>query len=112
VIQKHRLPASARHLVPIVFVLGVIAGPFVGLLHTAFMATYLGVLATYALLVLTFSVHEARKNGWDIMPLLPAVFATYHISYGVGFLMGIISFVFLRRPGLSETSTAFTTLSR
>jgi hypothetical protein len=31
----------------------------------------------------------AKRNGWRFLPILPIVFATYHLSYGVGFLLGI-----------------------
>ena len=31
----------------------------------------------------------AHGNGWRFLPILPIVFATYHLSYGTGFLFGL-----------------------
>jgi hypothetical protein len=31
----------------------------------------------------------ARRSGWLFLPVLPVVFATYHLSYGLGFLLAL-----------------------
>jgi len=97
VIQKHKLPASVRHLVPGSFVL------LLGILSLASLSWHpaawglLGLVTTYALFNLTASILTAYTNGLVFFPVLPLVFATYHFAYGYGFLCGIWDFVILRR---------------
>jgi glycosyltransferase involved in cell wall biosynthesis len=97
VIQKHRLPASPRHLVPGIFVLGLALGWLVGFLHPIMWLLYGGAVALYLLLSLVFSVATAARAGWSLLPVLPVIFLTYHLSYGSGFLLGVWDFVLLRK---------------
>lgn len=108
VIQKHGRPASARHLVPVIFVLGAAAGWLGGLIHPALGLVYASALGLYAILSLIFSARAAATAGWDLFPLLPAVFFAYHVSYGTGFALGLVDFCALRRGG----RTSMATLSR
>jgi hypothetical protein len=39
------------------------------------------------------STVSASRYGWDLLPILPVVFLTYHTSYGLGFTHGFIDFV-------------------
>jgi hypothetical protein len=97
VIQKHRLPASVRHVVPAAFVLTLLlliaAAPF---WPWAFSLLLL-LSALYFICSLAASVVSARHSGWSLLPILPAVFACYHFGYGYGFLRGLGDFVILRR---------------
>ena len=97
VIQKHRLPASVRHLVP---------GAFVGALITLLLASFrwplaawgwIGLTMTYLTCNITASVFTARRYGLNLLPILPLVFACCHLAYGYGFLRGVLDFVVLRR---------------
>lgn len=99
VIQKHGRPASPRHLVPVLFVLGVAFGWLAGFLHPWLWLAYAGALGFYLVLNVAFSAAAAARSGWDLFPLLPAVFLTYHLSYGAGFALGIVDFLVLRRGG-------------
>ncbi|HZR15745.1 MAG TPA: glycosyltransferase family 2 protein [Verrucomicrobiae bacterium] len=122
VIQKHRLPASWRHLIPGTFVLGVL------LLALALVLGLLGMLAgawragvpaalglclatclgSYGVLSLSASVLTAKANDWSILPVLPLVFLCYHWGYGYGFLRGAWDFLIRKRtPG-----TQFSQLTR
>jgi succinoglycan biosynthesis protein ExoA len=98
VIRKHRLPGSWRQVVPIGFILANI------LLLTVMVATWaagtakwftvssvlwLTMIAAYVLVTLAASFVTASRNRWATLPYLPAVFATYHLSYGLGFLIGL-----------------------
>ncbi len=47
---------------------------------------------TYLAADLASSARLARRHGWHWLPLLPAVFATLHLSYGLGFLAGLVRF--------------------
>ena len=102
VIQKHKLPASWRHLVPGGFVFTLIllclltlfglvlslldATTDHGLLTTDLLrlpgGLLVGLLALYGLSAVCASVLTAAKSEWKLLPILPAVFACYHFGYG------------------------------
>ncbi len=107
VIQKHKLPASVRHLVPGCFVLSSVALAPASLLWPPAAWAWLGLVGTYTLCNLTASLLTAATHGWTIFSLLPFVFTTYHLGYGYGFLRGIWDFVILRR-GPARTYTQLT----
>jgi succinoglycan biosynthesis protein ExoA len=88
-ILKHRGPASARHLVPAVFVLSVVALPALALWWGPVLWLWTGLLAVYALGVLTATLASAARAGWDLLPRLPATFCVVHAAYGLGFLAGM-----------------------
>jgi succinoglycan biosynthesis protein ExoA len=121
VIQKHKLPASWRHLVPGMFVLTVallFAGSVLCSLLSAttrlpaaiprvlWMTLFL-VLGAYLLAVLIASILTAAKTKWKLFAILPPVFGCYHFGYGLGFLRGISDFVVLRR-GASKSLSQLT----
>lgn len=108
VIQKHKLPASLRHLIPGCFVLSVICLPLIALGWFPAIWAWGGVVGLYGLLNLLASISTARQKGWGLIWVLPIVFACYHFAYGVGFLRGIWDFVVIRK-GPQEF---FTKLSR
>jgi succinoglycan biosynthesis protein ExoA len=97
VIQKHKIPAAVRHIIPGGFVLSLfmlsLAAPW---WHWAAWG-WLGLVGTYILLNLVASFLTAAQQGWELLPLLPLVFGCYHFAYGCGFLRGIWDFVLLRR---------------
>jgi succinoglycan biosynthesis protein ExoA len=102
VIRKHRIPGSWRHLVPVAFVAahlilpaGMAAAAMLGApdWFRFFALTWLALLVLYGGANLMASVNASRTHGWSTIVLLPAVFAVYHLAYGLGFLAGL-----LRRP--------------
>lgn len=108
VIQKHGWPASPRHLVPVLFVLGVSFGWLAGFANPSFWLIYAVSLAAYITLNAAFSAHAAARAGWDLLPILPLVFFTYHIGYGAGFALGMLDFLAIHRAPRS----AMTSLTR
>ncbi len=99
VIQKHRLPASIRHLIPAAFVLANVglalaaAAAAIGrwpTLLSVSLAAWTTMLLAYLALSLYSAVIAARRHRWGVLPVLPLVFAVYHVSYGLGFLTGVI----------------------
>ena len=104
VIQKHKLPASARHLVPAGFVFSLILLPLASLWSP--LARWSGsvLMGVYLTCNIAASVVAAQREGWKLFPLLPVVFACYHFAYGCGFLRGLCDFIiFRRRPGIAYT---------
>lgn len=99
VIRKYGRPARLRNLVPsaclllgIVLLLGAAGARLQGLqsLENGFLAVWLALAGAYLLLSLVSAFSIARREGWIFLPLLPVVFATYQLSYALGFLFGIV----------------------
>jgi len=98
VIQKHKIPASIRHIVP---------GAFVGLLVilavlSPFSQLSLKILAGlflfYGVINLGASLLSCKKpSKWKYIPVMPIIFSTCHFGYGYGFLRGILDFVVLKK---------------
>jgi succinoglycan biosynthesis protein ExoA len=97
VIQKHRMPASARHLVPGSFVLSLMVLPLISLWWPLAAWAWLGLIGVYSVSNSAVSMLIAARQQWNLLPLLPLVFACYHFSYGYGFLRGVWDFVLLQR---------------
>ncbi len=108
VIQKHKIPASWRHLVPGIFVLVFsmlsIAAPW----SSGATWMWLILAGTYATCNVAASILATAHLGLALLPVLPLVFACYHFAYGYGFLRGVLDFMILCRT----PSLRFTRLSR
>ena len=93
VMQKHPRQMSLRQFVPFTFVsalwgsllMALIGGKMGRLLLTM-------VVGSYVLANTLASLWTARRYGQAYLPYLPVIFATLHLSYGLGFLHGLIQF--------------------
>jgi succinoglycan biosynthesis protein ExoA len=105
VIQKHRVPASWRHLAPAGFWLTTIAlacaSPFSALARLGFVF----LLGAYVLSTMSASLITALSTDWRLLPILPLVFASLHVGYAYGFLRGLWDFVIRRRSPVRHMST-------
>jgi len=97
VIQKHKIPASVRHVVPGSFLLALIVLPLTSLGWPLAIWLWIGLVGTYALCNAVVSLLTAARQEWKLLPLLPLVFACYHFAYGCGFLRGVWDFIIVRR---------------
>jgi succinoglycan biosynthesis protein ExoA len=101
VLQKHPRQMRLRQFVPPFF-----AFCLVSLLVTStwshyskiFLILYLGV---YLAANTAASLWVSSKSNWRNLPVLPLVFAILHLSYGLGFLTGLVRFA--RRWGDRST---------
>lgn len=94
VIQKHSLPASARHLVP---------GAFVSILFLLSVLSIFFNIAAQALGFFVFLYFLAsivaaidscyREKYWGSVFVMPLVFFAYHFGYGLGFMSGVGDFL-------------------
>ncbi|UCF23924.1 MAG: glycosyltransferase family 2 protein [Ralstonia sp.] len=98
VIRKHRLPASARQLVPFAFVVTLVTLAFGGLVWPAAGGALVVMMAAYsAAAFATASTHcgifraPRRAAGYVLACLC------MHAGYGIGFAHGILDFGVLRR---------------
>jgi succinoglycan biosynthesis protein ExoA len=108
VIQKHKIPASIRHLVPGCFVLSLVFLALASPWSRVALWGWIGLAGLYLLCNLVASILTAVRAGSTLFPLLPFVFACYHFGYGYGFLRGLLDFIILQR---APTST-FTKITR
>ena len=96
--QKHVLQMQLRHFVPPAFVLFLFAGLLLGAVNTWALRLWLLVLLAYVLATLVATVVTVRRTGWHRPELLPVAFVILHLSYGSGFLVGLVTFARGRRP--------------
>lgn len=90
-IQKHGRPFSIRHLIPSLFILSLMLGlTLYVFVHPLFGWLTALILVTYGLLSSIASVKISYREGWRFLLVIPVIFATIHISYGVGFLLGLL----------------------
>lgn len=107
VLRKHRMPAAWRHLVPIAAIL-----TGLGLAVAGFVLPFawwtLGVLslAYLALLLLASLQATVRARRLSLFPLFPGIFLTYHLSYGMGFALGLFDILLGRSPSSASFSAA------
>ena len=98
VLQKHPLQMSPRQFAPPLLVLALIFSAVLGLVTlTIFdhpVTRVLSVLVPYLYIFanLLASIYTAAKRGWRYLIYLPFIFAIMHISYGGGFLVGLVKF--------------------
>ncbi len=92
VMQKHPRQMRPRQFVPFFFVMFLVSGMILIPLSVSSRWLWLSVLLAYLLVNLAASVQISQRKGHHVLPLLPIVFATLHISYGLGFLLGLIAF--------------------
>ncbi len=87
VIQKRSAVPSSRHLVSGVFVLA-LAGSLIlaALTQQPFWA--LSIAGPYIAATLLASLWAGRRDR-HALPILPIAFATIHLAYGLGFLLGL-----------------------
>lgn len=97
VIRKHRALASWRHVAPAVFVSWIMASLAVCLLATTLgMLTMAGVaggmlatgLTVYLLLCVGSAAACVGRVEAPVLLLVPIVIAVYHLSYGLGSILG------------------------
>jgi len=96
--ESRAVPLSLRHLVPMVFVSAIICSSAFSVLSIASAWLLLAVLGSYTLAALYHSVRISMKNrDLRLFPIMPAVFALLHISYGLGSLYGVARLASSRR---------------
>jgi len=92
VLQKHPRQMGLRQFVPFVFVVSLlVAGVFA--IFTDWGRWMLAlVVGSYLIANLAASIFTASQRGWKHLLFLPVCFAILHISYGAGFLVGLMKF--------------------
>ena len=95
VIKKHHKPARLSHLVPMMFVLFLIFGGLFSCFSQRFRKLYAGVLGLYAVMDAGASLKlkvEDDTDGFMLRLRLLLIHLLLHVSYGCGFIAGILRF--------------------
>jgi succinoglycan biosynthesis protein ExoA len=92
VMQKHHRQMRLRQFVPPIFVTALLGSTFFAPFSYLGRWLLVSVGGSYVLANLAASVWTARKGGLHHLPLLPLSFASLHLSYGFGFLVGLVKF--------------------
>lgn len=95
------MPVSMRHLIPLIFVLAIFLLLVLSIKWSLFLQILLALLIVYLLCSLYFSLRLIGRKTY-LIPLLPIVFFTLHLTYGLGSLWGAIR-VILSKSILRKT---------
>ncbi|MCX6246709.1 MAG: glycosyltransferase family 2 protein [Bacteroidetes bacterium] len=104
--KKLGMAIQPRQFVPpvwVIFLLVMLIGSF---FSRGCGGVLLGGLGLYFICDLIFSIRSAvNANKWGLMLYLPWIFFVLHITYGIGYIRGLINFTLLNRKPQSVSST-------
>ncbi len=95
---KNGRPTTLRQIIPFVFTLFLFGGIPIALLNQVFCGFFLAVISLYFLLDLIFCLKicwSQRSPG--LVLYLPWLFFLLHLSYGLGYFVGLFNFVILKK---------------
>lgn len=96
VIKKHKKPARLSHLVPMCFVIFVLFGFMFFLFSKTAFILYCSIICIYLICDSLFSFNNNHLNNFTDKVLLIYGHIVIHISYGLGFIVGIFKFFVLK----------------
>jgi len=92
VLQKHPKQMSLRQFIPPLFVLSLLSAGLLALTLSWGWYAFISLIGVYLLANLLASLIASKGQKPAVLLLLPLAFATIHISYGLGFLVGLVRF--------------------
>lgn len=92
VMQKHPKQMRLRQFVPPVFAAALIFSSLFTLIFAWGWMLLALIVGSYFVANLTASIITTINKEWKHFPLLPLTFAILHLSYGLGFLIGLVKF--------------------
>lgn len=101
--------ATLRQLVPPVFVMSLLLTAMGSVFFEKLWIVLVSILILYGMASVTASASVSRIRGWSTFTVLPAGFFIAHVSYGFGYLRGIVDFMLLKKQ---ETKKVNVGLSR
>lgn len=90
-LKKHPASLRWRQLVPPVFVVVLLAFSILSVVSQVSRLLVSTMLAVYAALAAVFSVAAVARSGRMLLLRLPLVYATMHITWGMGFWFGLVA---------------------
>ncbi|MBN1201597.1 MAG: glycosyltransferase family 2 protein [Anaerolineae bacterium] len=85
VLAKHPASTQLRHLVAPAFVAALVGGALLAPFSPWIARLWALTLIAYGLAAGAASIWQAARDGWDLLPRLPLVFAGIHLAWGSGF---------------------------
>lgn len=80
-----------RHMIPLIFVIGIIGGTILSLVFFPFVYLLLAGLCLYFLCDFVASLLATKKHGWKFLLPLFVMFFCVHFSYGWGTIVGLFT---------------------
>lgn len=80
-----------RHMIPLIFVVGIIGGTILSLVFFPFVYLLLAGLCLYFLCDFVASLLATKKHGWKFLLPLFVMFFCVHFSYGWGTIVGLFT---------------------
>jgi len=93
VVLKHPDFLKLKHLIPPGFVMYLFTGILASLVHFPLALPFLSVIAIYTALSLACSLKISRRAGLCFLPVMPLMFFTIHVGYGLGFLKSVLAII-------------------
>jgi glycosyltransferase involved in cell wall biosynthesis len=90
VLWKHPHQMALRQFVPPAFVAALITSAFLAAFFSLGRFLLVSVISSYLLLNLGASILTASRRGWKYIFLFPPIYMLIHLSYGFGFLIGLL----------------------
>jgi glycosyltransferase involved in cell wall biosynthesis len=89
-----RRPLKLRHYLPAICFFGAIGLLVAGFWKLVFWLVLAGLAAVYVFLSLFFSVRiAAKERNWRFVFLMPLAFASRHLAYGLGSVLGLAKLI-------------------
>lgn len=105
--QKHKQVTSMRQLVPFAFVMSIILLTILSFFSNIFGMLLAAEVILYSVCLILFSIKvTAKANKLKYVFLLPIIFLTLHVSYGIGYMLGIWDFIILNKSKGSYTKVS------
>ncbi len=92
--KKLGAPATIRQFFPLLFLIGLMVGGVLSIFSPWIRSVYIAVLLLYLFIALVVGCMGAIRTGKPVVTLLmPYVFLNVHLSYGYGYLCGLIKII-------------------
>ena len=101
VAQKIGAVLTWRQIIPPIFASALILAALLSFFSNFVAWLFLLIIGVYFCANLLFSFSIALKTGLKLLPFLQISFATLHLSYGLGYLKGILDFI-VRKKNLKK----------
>lgn len=89
-----KMPVSLRHLVPLFFVLSLVVTGILGIFLRIFLWLFLVIIGSYILSNFYSSLKiSIKKRSIKYFLLMPIIFTTLHLTYGIGSSYGLIKLI-------------------
>jgi glycosyltransferase involved in cell wall biosynthesis len=92
VMQKHPRQMRWRQFVPPAFVASLIGTSVLGIIFRPFRFLFVVLVSLYSVADLLASMSTGREKGMRYVPRLMIIHPILHLSYGLGFLAGLVGF--------------------